>query len=114
MYSIKGYGAMVADGFRTDAYCEALRRAVKPGSTVLDIGTGTGIFALLACRFGARKVYAIEPGDVIQVARETAVANGFGDRIQFIQAYCEKVELHQRADLIVSDLRGVLPVSDRL
>ena len=35
MYSIKGYGAMIADSLRTDAYCEALRRAVKPGAAVL-------------------------------------------------------------------------------
>ena len=31
---------------------QALRAAVRPGSVVLDIGTGTGIFAMLAARFG--------------------------------------------------------------
>ena len=112
MYSIKGYGAMVADGFRTDAYCEALRRAVKPGAVVLDIGTGTGIFALLACRFGARKVYAIEPSNAIQMAREIAAANGCQERIEFIQKLSTKVDLPERADVIVSDIRGVLPLFD--
>src|SRR5437870_11229737 len=76
MYSVADYGIMIADRVRMEAYMQALRSAVRPGGVVVDIGTGTGIFALLACRFGARRVYAIEPNDAIQVAREIARANG--------------------------------------
>lgn len=108
MYSVAHYGRMIADKVRMDAYAEALRRSVRPGSVVLDIGTGTGIMALLACRYGARKVFAIEPGNAIQVAREIAAANGFADRIEFIQAASTDVSLPERADVMVSDLRGVL------
>ena len=110
MYSIPAYGRMILDHRRMDAYMRALRQAVKPGSVVLDIGTGTGIFALLACQFGARRVYAIEPNDAIEVARETAAANGYAERIQFIQGRSTEVTLPERADVIVSDLRGVLPL----
>jgi len=66
--------------------------------------------ALLACRFGAGKVVAIEPDDVIEVARQTARANGVADRIEFIQQRSTEVTLAERADVIVSDLRGVLPL----
>ena len=38
-------------------------RAIDEGAVIVDIGTGTGIFAQLACRVGARRVYAIEPDD---------------------------------------------------
>jgi protein arginine N-methyltransferase 1 len=75
----------------------------------MDIGTGTGIFALLACRFGARRVYAIEPDDAIQVAREIAKANGYADRIEFLQAMSTQVTPSEPADVIISDLGGVLP-----
>lgn len=104
---------MIADSIRTGAYCNALRRAVKPGAVVVDIGTGTGIFALLACRFGARKVYAIEPSGAIAVAREIAAANGCQDRIEFIEELSTKVDLPEHADVIVSDLRGVLPLFEQ-
>ncbi len=110
MYSVYDYGSFIADKIRTDAYVQALRGAVKQNSVVVDIGTGTGIWALLACQFGARKVYAIEPNDAIQVAREIAGANGYGDRIEFIQKLSTQVTLPEQADVIVSDLRGVLPL----
>jgi protein arginine N-methyltransferase 1 len=113
MYSINGYGDMIADSVRMDAYLRALRGAVKPGAVVVDIGTGTGIFALLACKLGARRVYAIEPGDAIAVGREMALANGCADSIEFIQGLSTEVTLPERADVIVSDLRGVLPFCNR-
>jgi type I protein arginine methyltransferase len=109
VYSIADYGAMISDKVRMDAFVQALRDATKPGAVVVDIGTGTGIFAMLACRFGARRVYAIDPEDAIEVAREIASANGCADRIEFIQAMSTRVTLPERADVIISDLGDMLP-----
>lgn len=64
---------------------------------------------MLACKLGARRVYAVEPNDVIQLAREAAVANGFDDRIEFFQNLSTDITLPERADVIIFDLRGVLP-----
>ena len=110
MYSLGGHGRMIADSVRTHAYAAALRTCVRPGSVVLDIGTGTGIFALLACQAGARQVYAIEPDGIIHLARETATENGYADRIEFIQGVSSQITLPEPVDVIVSDLRGVLPL----
>jgi predicted RNA methylase len=110
MYSLAGYGNMIEDRVRLDAYARALRQSVRPGSVVLEIGTGPGVFAVHACQLGARRVYAIEPDPVIQVAREIAAANGCADRIEFIEDLSTRVTLPIQADVIVSDLRGVLPL----
>jgi protein arginine N-methyltransferase 1 len=112
-YDIVAYGAMLADRGRSDAYGRALASAIRPGAVVADLGTGSGIMALLACRSGAARVYAVEPGDVIQVAREVAAANGFADRIRFLHADSSEVDLPERVDGIVSDLRGALPMFGR-
>lgn len=109
MYTIGAYARMVADRGRMEAYAAALCAAVRPGAVVVDLGAGTGIMTLLACRYGARRVYAIEPADAIQTARETVAANGFSDRVVFLQDLSTRVHLPERADVIVSDLRGVLP-----
>ena len=110
MYSVSGYGKMITDEVRMAAYEAALRCVLSPGKTVLDIGAGTGIFALLACQMGARRVFAIEPASAIQVAREVVGANGCADRVTFYQALSTQVELPEPADIIISDLRGVLPL----
>ena len=110
VYDIAAYGSMIADVGRTACYARALQARVSPGAAVLDIGTGSGILALLACRAGARKVYALEPDDVIQVAREAAAASGFADRVQFLQANSLAVDLPEPVDGIVADLHGVLPI----
>jgi type I protein arginine methyltransferase len=108
-YSVSDYGSMIADRVRMKAFSAALERAVGSDSVVLDLGAGTGIFALLACRLGARRVFAVEPDEIIQVARETARTNGYADRIEFIQDVSTRVTLPERATVLIADIRGVLP-----
>lgn len=112
MYSLRDFGAMIADAGRFGAYAKAIARAVRPGDTVAEIGCGPGVFSLLACRAGARRVFAIESEDSIEFARQLAAANGFTDRIEFFQSDSRKTELPERVNVIVSDIRGVLPLHD--
>lgn len=113
MYSLGAYGSMIADRVRVNAYAEALRKVVRRGSVVVEIGTGPGIFAVLACQLGASKVYAIEPAEIIQVAREVAAVNGCAEKIEFFEQLSDRVTLPARADVMLSDLRGVLPLFER-
>ena len=112
-YDIYAYGRMVRDRVRTDAYVEALRESVGSNSVVLDIGTGVGILALLACKFGARKVYAVDPNDAIQIARELAAVNGYADRIDFIQNLSTRITLPEPADVLVTDMHGIVPMFEQ-
>jgi ribosomal protein L11 methyltransferase len=49
----------------------ALEHRVGPGSTWLDVGTGSGILAIVAARCGAARVLAVDVDpDAIEVARE--------------------------------------------
>jgi PRMT5 arginine-N-methyltransferase/ribosomal protein L11 methyltransferase PrmA len=113
MYSLGAYGSMIADHVRVETYAEALRRTVREAAVVVEIGTGPGIFAVLACHLGASRVFAIEPAEIIQVAREVAWANGYADRIEFFEQLSHQVTLPCRADVMLSDLRGILPFYQR-
>lgn len=100
---------MFADDTRTTAYLAAIARAVQPGSVVVEIGTGVGYFAVAACRAGARRVYAIETHPAIELAERIAEENGCADRITFIRDDSRRVTLPELGDVLLSDLRGVLP-----
>lgn len=110
MYSAHTHGRMIADRIRVGSYRRALEKMVRPGAVVVDIGTGTGILAVLACQFGARKVYAIESDEIIELARQIAKDNGCHDRIEFNRDLSTRVELPERADVVVADIHGALPV----
>ncbi len=100
---------MLSDRVRVEAYVAAIDRVVRPGDVVADVGSGTGIFSLAACRAGARRVYAIEPGAVATLARTIVEANAGRDRVTLIQETSDRVRLPEPVDVVVIDVRGVLP-----
>lgn len=112
MYSVADYGRMVRDAARLKAYTAALERTVNRDTVVADIGAGTGIFTVLACRMGARRVYALEPGEAYTVLKEVVAENGFADRVEFLASLSTEVTLPERAQVVISDLRGALPLYD--
>ncbi|NJL00071.1 MAG: methyltransferase domain-containing protein [Spirulinaceae cyanobacterium SM2_1_0] len=110
VYSLSHYGNMISDAGRVEPYVQALRAALQPGAIALDLGCGIGFFAVLAAQLGASHVYAIEPDPAITVAQAIARDNGVSDRLTFLPAHASDIELPQRADVIISDLRGTLPL----
>jgi protein arginine N-methyltransferase 1 len=91
-------------GSRLTEYSRAIAAAVREGDTVLDLGAGSGILALLACRAGARRVYAIESSNAVRLGELIASHTEFADRIEFIQSDSSKVVLNERVDVLVADI----------
>lgn len=97
---------MLMDNVRTDSYRQAISQVVKAGDVVVDVGCGSGILSFLACGSGARHVYAIESEDVIEMAKLVAAKNGLQDRVTFFHDVSFRVELPERADVIVTETMG--------
>lgn len=115
--------AIVHDEARNEAYDRALRRAVFPGCTVLEIGTGTGLLAMMAARAGAGRVITCEEDPAIaRAAREVVARNGWSHRVQVVATHSTALELQDLgapADILVSEIisndvvsGGVLPTVD--
>ena len=84
---------MIESAPRRKAYAEALKRHITPGCTVIDIGTGTGFFANLACKLGAGRVVAIEPNDVIDIAVKLPKPMDMQKKLSFITDYLRTMSL---------------------
>lgn len=115
---------LVHDARRNEAYALALQHFVKPGMTVFEIGTGSGLLAMLAVRAGAAHVYTCEiRTDVAEAARTVIAQNGMQDRITVISKGAMDVsigtDIPKRCDLFVAEIvdnsllgEGVLPLTE--
>jgi len=103
------HAAMLNDTRRNDAFDAAIRRAVKPGSHVLDIGTGTGLLAMMAARAGAAHVTACESVPVLaDMAKEIVALNGLADRVTIVPKRSSDLvvgeDLPRPADILVTEV----------
>jgi protein arginine N-methyltransferase 1 len=100
-------------GSRLDQFAHAIAARITPGDTIVDLGAGSGILSFLACKAGARHVYAIEASESLEFARRLAAANGFQDRIEFIGKPSTQVILPERVDAIVGDIHDTFGLQSR-
>ena len=60
----------------------ALERLVRPGERWLDLGTGSGVLAIVAARCGAGHVEAVDDDpEAVEVARTVVEANGASEKV---------------------------------
>ena len=73
---------MLNDVARNAAFEKALANAITEETTVLDIGSGTGLLAMMAARAGAKETITCEMVALLaELARETIAHNGLAGRI---------------------------------
>lgn len=88
------YFTMLRDERRHALYAQAFRKVFPPGCTVLDIGAGTGLFAMLAAREGAGRVIACERNSLVaDAARQIVEKNGYSDRVTVIAKDSHELEI---------------------
>ncbi len=105
---------MLNDRARTEGFLAAIRRVVRPGDVVVDLGTGTGILAVAAARAGARHVYAIEHSDIGESAAALFAANGLAERITLVRGWSTEIHLPERGDVLISEVIGNEPLEEQI
>ncbi len=89
-----------------DAYESAIRKAVTPRSTLIEIGDGLGLFSLMAARAGIQQAYIIEGNELLSNLNQQVVgANGLSQRVTVIPEKSINVtvgnQLSEAADVLV-------------
>lgn len=112
---------IIVDRRRNEVYEAAIARAVKPGDRVLDIGTGTGLLAMLAARHGAHHVFTCEMNPAVAAAaQEIITRNGFAGRVTVLSKPSTEIDVEADlggpVDVLVSEIlsndllsEGMLP-----
>jgi len=100
---------MLNDQARNDAFERAITKAARGRRLVLDIGTGSGLLAMMAARAGAERVVACEANTPLaQVAARIIARNGYADRITVVAKRSTQLavgqDLPEPADLLISEI----------
>ncbi len=103
----------------TQLLVEWLEDAIHKGDRVLDVGTGSGILAMVSLRLGAAKATGLDTDPVaIECAREYAVVNGFGSELDLRVGTLDESldQAIERIDLVLANLdrQTLLDVSSLL
>jgi phospholipid N-methyltransferase len=97
---------ILADTVRNQALARAIKAVVKPGDTVVDLGSGTGFLAMLARRCGAERCYLIENDqDLARLSSEVLKRNRMTG-CTVVHAHSSEVTGLPKADVIVSETLG--------
>ena len=87
----------------TQLCVEALEDLVQPGMRVLDLGTGTGILALVAAKLGAADILAVDTDvNAVAIARRNARANAVVHQIRVLHG--SLAEVGEPYDLVVANI----------
>ncbi len=108
---------MVNDTGRNDAYRRAIESVVKKDDVVLDIGTGSGLLAMMAARAGARKVVACELlGSMAEMAHRILSRNGYDDVITVLPKPSNELvvgeDLPEPASVVISEILDVTLIGE--
>lgn len=89
----------------TTAMCLAmLEEAMRPGDTVFDVGTGSGILAVAAAKLGAAAVRAVDNDPLaVRIAGENVAANGTAAKVTVAEGDL-LTGLSGQADLIIANI----------
>ena len=86
---------------------EWLEDRIHGGESVLDVGAGSGILAMVALRLGAASALGVECDPVaVDCARDYATENGFGNNLAFRCGTLMDIDRHGelRPDLVLANL----------
>ncbi len=103
---------MLQDEARADAMQRMIDALVRPGDVVADVGTGTGILALMAARAGAARVHAVDASPIVRIVAEVARDNGVADRIVCHEADASTLRLDEPVDAVFSECLGNFAFGD--
>lgn len=101
--------SMLNDLDRNNAFAVALERLLPPHAHVLDIGSGTGLLAMMAAKAGAASVTTCEQNPMLaEIARRIIAQHGLSDVITVAVKRSTDlvvgVDLPRPADLIVAEI----------
>ena len=95
---------LLRDKRRCETFKMAIEEVVKPGSRVLELGTGTGILSYFAASIGGHVTTVEADVRVCNAAREFLQQNGVGDMVNVICEEATNFQIGGRYDVVICEM----------
>jgi tetratricopeptide (TPR) repeat protein len=100
---------MMNEQERNQAFYDGLGSLVTPEKVVFEIGTGSGLLAMMAAKLGARQVFTCEAvGLIAGTARKIVERNHYQDRITVLAKPSHAIQIEKdlpvKADILVHEI----------
>jgi len=100
----------------TQLCLQAVKRAVRPGMKILDVGTGSGILSIYSAQLGASEILGVDiDPDAIPNARENAEINNVAHIFKARTWSMESVPAGKKYDMVISNLiyEGIIQLYEK-
>ena len=96
----------------TQLMIESMLDGSPEGKRVLDMGSGTGVLAIVAAKLGAESVLAVEIDDMAEESvRENIILNGVSDKIESICGDASAIE-GRAFDIVLANINRNILLAD--
>lgn len=99
--TVHRYRGMLVQRTRMEAFRAAIEDRVHRGAKVLEVGAGMATYSMFAARAGADRVWAVEGGPIVHVARHVVRDNGFQDVVELLEGWYPEMRAPERVDLAI-------------
>lgn len=90
---------------RLNKFKQAIHEVVKSGNYVVDVGTGSGVLAIIAAKAGAGRVTAIDVNpESLQYAKKAAKLNRVDQIIEFVECNFSEFVPKEKADVVICEM----------
>lgn len=94
----------------TQLCLELVEEYTRPGLSVLDLGTGSGILAIAAAKLGAGPILAVDNDPLaVEATLANAALNGVAEQIELIEGTLAEVQ-NTQWDVVVANILAVVIV----
>ena len=103
-FSILQAASLLSHKSRIRKFRQAIEQTISTREYVIDLGTGSGILAILAARQGARVTAIDANAESLKYAKVAAERNGVVENIEFVHSHFHDFEPEEKADVVLCEM----------
>ncbi|MHA1615430.1 MAG: 50S ribosomal protein L11 methyltransferase [Candidatus Thorarchaeota archaeon] len=103
-FSILQAASLLSHKSRIRKFRQAIEQTISTREYVIDLGTGSGILAILAAQQGAQVTAIDANAESLKYARIAAERNGVAENIEFVHSHFYDFKPEEKADVVLCEM----------